>query len=231
MRHLTIEIFELHGREEVGYSPVEMFPIWIGRHNRVWIMQIGPMPSAAPKGVVSIQKPEANTMPEKIHYWLWLYEWAWAKWRTPWHYFSWHPERSNSLWFVFFAFTYKKSASWQLELGIQPEAAIYTPFLFLGHDILLLYSYLTITSSLVSLFRNCSALLNARLEIRIPDVPFLYKGNCIDYSDSSIAGTTSGFAHHCTPPHQGVQHDAGCWGAPEILQSDCWRGNHLRNTY
>lgn len=108
--------------------------------------------------------------------------------KNAWHYFSWHPERSNSLWFVFFAFTYKKSASWQLELGIQPEAAIYTPFLFLGHDILLLYSYLTITSSLVSLFRNCSALLNARLEIRIPDVPFLYERNCIDYSDSSIVG-------------------------------------------
>lgn len=124
MRHLTIEIFELHGREGVGYSAVEMFPIWIGRHNRVWIMQIGPMPSAAPKGVVSTQKPEASTMPGEIHNWLWLYEWAWAKWRrTPWHYFSWHAERSNSLWFAFFAFTYKKSASWQFELSIQPEAA------------------------------------------------------------------------------------------------------------
>lgn len=30
-------------------------------------MRIGPMSSAAPKGIVSAQKPEASTMPGKIH--------------------------------------------------------------------------------------------------------------------------------------------------------------------
>lgn len=69
---MTIKIHKLRGREGLGYSAVDLLPDQIVRPQQG--VKTGPMPSAAPKGGVSTQKPEASTVSGKIHKRIWLYE-------------------------------------------------------------------------------------------------------------------------------------------------------------